>query len=1175
MSDTSWGCQSLEECATPTWEHALGQLVVAAAMWLVFVVIGICWTSLAPFIDFDFRSTFGRYQYGLASAGLGAGLCLTGIYMMQCLTYLHRSIMGFVDPLLHAFEMLGTLISLLDICARWAYMCCDGFWQLMAHSFNGVLIVDCLVSTATVGLGITAGPPGEEKRTWWSMSFLASIHVFRCLGALAKGDTGRSNSNLKRQILYATMTVLNGMYLFASVIMTLEILGPRPGTDESDKLPGQENPWTMADGLVWAVSLFTLMGNNSRNATNFLGQVVGIVGLLIALGQIVKIAPICINAVTGSGSFVGRYPIESRHHRNHDGHTIILGSPTAKTLIEFLFEYYHLNHFTGGLDFEREASDVVVFLEDAKVLAHLRRLLDLKDASLFRSRVFLIKGTAFQHYDCRRACAAHAKRVVVLPDMQTSDVVRDDQTNIMRTYAMCAASPRVRATCLLHSSQHSGSVLSGSTPNSYFVSIDAVKMGMMGKACMFPGAIAMICNLCVSVGQGAEQMYSVRRHWLSDYENGLDNELYEVPLSLGYVGYTFIDAFEDILVRSKGTCYLIGITDIGGLHSHRGVKKGEREVLINPGPDYELRIVEGRTAGVFVAPELDAIEQVAPGEDPKISRSKMPKKLPVFEKAQNKAAMGKKKKEDGLRHLAMTPQLAAGAQPTTNKGPLDMKEGGQKMVEIKKDMDDQYEQIMLKIKKRFLEKGLHPDLVAGATHTPAFQRRFPRSNLTQVQEDSAGAEDEDEKKGLLGKFANDALDKFEKKKQELEKLEALLERCRRDALGERKPPKSLKTAGGHVLVCLVGDTETSSIPVGSSKLIGTPIGTDYFMKCLRDDRLELNQGSQPSVLFLGELQPADWHKICHLERVYYMAGSPLRAEDLLHAGLESCSSVVIVRMHSGSVGKVTKKADARVVLAATMAAYMLPFEKVTPIITDHCYPGSCELLPPERVFIEEGPLLSTAMVGPPPELPQALTAILKGTKALARSIGLDGRPPPIIDVASLESGNVNEKYEDMEIHDIKYHPRYMRGEVFFASVATAIVASSMYNPNLVPMVDSLIEAPMLMIEVPKVFYQSRYSDFVLWLLRERSLLALALYRSAEASQSAHTGDFLDQATPTHDFVYTCPPGSKTLLVKSDRVIVSATATENSKPTDVGTTGMKQRMKKAIENIYGRSDPAAM
>ena len=47
-----------------------------------------------PFIDIDFRSTFGRYQYGLASVGLGAGVCLTGIYMLQCLTYLHRSVVG-------------------------------------------------------------------------------------------------------------------------------------------------------------------------------------------------------------------------------------------------------------------------------------------------------------------------------------------------------------------------------------------------------------------------------------------------------------------------------------------------------------------------------------------------------------------------------------------------------------------------------------------------------------------------------------------------------------------------------------------------------------------------------------------------------------------------------------------------------------------------------------------------------------------------------------------------------------------------------------------------------------------------------------------------------------------------------------------------------------------------
>ncbi|CAJ1407266.1 unnamed protein product [Effrenium voratum] len=1168
MSDTSWGCQSVEECAVPTWDHATGQLLVAGTMWSLFVLCGILWTWLAPFINFDFRGTFGRYQHGLASAGVGAGICLTGIYILQCITFMHRSIVGFVDPLLHAFEMLGTLISLLDVGARWAYMCCDGFWQLMLHSFNGNLFVDCVVSTSTVGLGIVAGPPGEEKRTWWSLAFLASIHVFRCLKCLARADTGKGDGNSKRQILYASVMVFTSGFLFAAIIMTLEILGPRPGSDAEDKLPGSEVPWTMSDGLAWSLSLFTFLGNSGRMPSSNFGQVVCLIGLGIASYQVVRITPVAISAVTGTGSFVGRYPIESRLGRHQEGHTIITGSPTARTVIDFLFEYFHPNHFAGGLDFEREAKDVVVFLDDERILAHLSRMLDLKDASMFRSRVFLIKGTTFQPYDCRRAGTSYAHRAVILPNLQTCDVDRDDQTNIMRTYAICAAGPNVKATCLLHSAQHQGSVLSGSTPNSYFVSVDAIKMGLMGKACMFPGAITMICNLCTSVGEGTD-MYSVRRHWLTDYESGLDMELYEVPLSMGYTGYTFLDAFEDVVARSKGSVMIIGITDIGRLNSQRGRKEGEREILINPGPDYELKVVEGRTAGVFIASELESIKQVSPGEEPKITRAKMPKKLPIFEKTMQKAVAGKKRtKDDSLRQLADTTQsgnASPDAKITDEKGTLEQAR------EMKKDIDMQYEHIMLMLKKK---QGLPPDLVGGATHTPAFQRRFARSTLSQVREEDSGSEDEDDK-SWVQKIAGEAIDKYEKKKQELEKLEALLERCRRDAMGERKLPKALINSGGHVLVLLVGDTEVSSVSVGSSKLIGAPVGIDNFMKALRDDRLELNQGSQPTVLFLGELQPSDWHKICHLERVFYLAGSPLRTEDLYRAGIKTCSAVVVARMHSGVVGqKVMKIADARVVLAATMAAYSLPSDKVLPIVTDHAYAGSCDLLPPERVFIEEGPPVNTSMVGPPPLLPQALTALLGGAKALTRSIGLDGKPPPVIDVASLDGGTFSEKYEDMETRDIKYHPRYLRGQVFFSAAATTMVASSMYNPNLITLIDALIEAPMFMIDVPKVFYQSRYQDLAIWLLRDRGLLALALYRSAEASQSAHTGDFLDQATPTHDFVYTCPDGSKTVVVKSDRIIVTSIGVAMTKPTEMGTQGMKNKMKKALENIYGTMDAAA-
>jgi len=918
------------------------------------------------------------------------------------------------------------------------------------------------------------------------------------------------------------------------------------------------------------VSLFTLLGNSERTPSCSIGQIAAVFGLGVAIYQMARIVPVGLNALTGKASFVGRYPIESRQHRS-DGHTIVTGSPTAKTLIEFLFEYYHPNHFAGGLDFEREARDVVVFLEDAKVLSHLRRLLDLKDASMFRSRVFLIKGETFQPADCRRVAAAYAKTAVILPNMMTSEVDSDDQANIMRTYAICAAGSKIRATCLLHSAQHRGSVLSGSTPNSYFVSVDAIKMGLLGKACMFPGAITMISNLCVSVGEGTDVMYRTRRHWLSDYEHGLGNELYEVPLSTGYSGYTFIDAFEDVMVRSKGSTYLIGITDTVPLNTSRGHAKGEREVLINPGPDFELKVVEGRTAGVFIAPELDKIEQVPPGEDPKISRAKMPRRLPLFEKQQQKVLAGKKKKDDmlpSLRQLADS-QTGEASANIADFAQAEEKDRAREVDQLKAEMDEQYEDIMLRVKKRFLEKGLHPDLIGSATNTEPYKRKFPRRNLVNREEDlGSDGEAEGESKKLLGKVANEALDKMEKKKQELEKLEALLDRCRRDAMGERRPPKHVLSTGGHILVCFVSDTEVSSIAVGSSKLTGAPVGIHMFMKALRDDRLELNQGSQPTVVFMGELQPSDWHEICHMERVYFISGSALRAEDLIKAGIETCSGVVIARTHPGAIGKVKKTADARVVLAATLASHLLPFEKVIPITTDHAYPGSCELLPPERVFIEEEPLLTTALVGPPPELPQALTAFMKGAKALARSMGLDGKPPPVIDVESLDGGNSTERYEDMEVHDIKYHPRYLRGQVFYASTVTSMVASSMYNPNLINMVDALIEAPMMIIDVPKVFYQSRFQDFAIWLFRERGLLPLALYRSAEASQSAHTGDFLDQSTPTHDFVYTAPSGSRTLLVRSDRIIVAATGMANGRPTEIGTSGMQSTLKKAIQNVAG-------
>ena len=37
------------------------------------------------------------------------------------------------------------------------------------------------------------------------------------------------------------------------------------------------------------------------------------------------------------------------------------------------------------------------------------------------------------------------------------------------------------------------------------MSIDAIKMSLLGKASMFPGAMALILNLCVTVGENTDK----------------------------------------------------------------------------------------------------------------------------------------------------------------------------------------------------------------------------------------------------------------------------------------------------------------------------------------------------------------------------------------------------------------------------------------------------------------------------------------------------------------------------------------------------------------------------------------------------------------------------------------------------------------------------------------------
>merc|ERR1719181_1125440 len=85
--------------------------------------------------------------------------------------------------------------------------------------------------------------------------------------------------------------------------------------------------------------------------------------------------------------------------------------------------------------------------------------------------------------------------------------------------------------------------------------------------------------------------------------------------------------------------------------------------------------------------------------------------------------------------------------------------------------------------------------------------------------------------------------------------------------------------------------------------------------------------------------------------------------------------------------------------------------------------------------------------------------------------------------SSLAAISWEEDYEVLQTPDYAEHPRFMCGMVFVASAMTALVANVMHNPSLVALVDSLLQAPFLLLQVPVVWQGQSYADLCEWLLK--------------------------------------------------------------------------------------------
>ncbi|CEM00939.1 unnamed protein product [Vitrella brassicaformis CCMP3155] len=242
-------------------------------------------------------------------------------------------------------------------------------------------------------------------------------------------------------------------------------------------------------------------------------------------------------------------------------HIVVTGNPTVNMCKDFITELYHPDHSE-----ESALIDVIFLLSGGEkrgsygmaVLESLNNWLRHRSNRHLAERVNLLQGSILEPSDFWRSAAPSSTAIVIIANLYSRDPNVEDSENVVRVLSVKQRLPDVRVMCLLNKAQNYSLLKTADLTRRDVVCLDEFKLQVISKGCVVPGFSALICNLVKSISDD-EIGREGDPQWLQEYDKGITNELYELPLSRAYVGWQFQDVFIDILQRSSGrSVHLIG-----------------------------------------------------------------------------------------------------------------------------------------------------------------------------------------------------------------------------------------------------------------------------------------------------------------------------------------------------------------------------------------------------------------------------------------------------------------------------------------------------------------------------------------------------------------------------------------------------------------------------------------
>merc|ERR1719313_10740 len=218
----------------------------------------------------------------------------------------------------------------------------------------------------------------------------------------------------------------------------------------------------------------------------------------------------------------------------------------------------------------------------------------------------------------------------------------------------------------------------------------------------------------------------------------------------------------------------------------------------------------------------------------------------------------------------------------------------------------------------------------------------------------------------------------------------------------------------------------------------------------------------PAVVVLAENIPEDWYALVDLPESYLVRGSMRSRADLHRAGFTTARAIALQTVSSESTVDEPHLVDSEVLFTLKLIESQFPPDITPPFAVSELMMSS------NQSFLE-----------------------------------------------SRDDAVVNVPYYLKKV--------YASGRVFTSKAITSLSVGSYYMPALNKLVKELVQSHVLVVSVPNGWERRPYRDLFTWLLWEKNLLAMGIYRKA----SARRGDAA--------YIFTSPPAGDVTLHASDKV----------------------------------------